>query len=93
MVAAAVEVGAAPLAQVNTFLLWKRAGVAGCWHIHTHNAMGECKSCQCQAWALAGPLGRGLVPPQRSSRAHGHSTAQGWRRSRAERAWTGLVQS
>lgn len=35
VVAAAVEVGTAPLAQVDTFLLWKTAGAAGCQHICT----------------------------------------------------------
>lgn len=78
--AAAVEIGTAPLAQVNALLLWKRAGAGSRWQ-PTAPCHVEPKTCR--------SLGRGLVSPQSSSGAHGHGTAQRWRHSRAERAWAG----
>lgn len=87
--AAAVEVGTVPLAQVDTLVLWKRAGAAGCWHIHATKAAGaRCGSRQV-------PWG-GFGAPWRSGEVQGHGTAhtaQGRRHSQAERAWAGLVQS
>lgn len=80
MVAAAVEIGAAPLAQVNALLLWKRAGAGSCWQ-PTAPCHAEPKSCR--------SLGRGLVSPQSSGGAHGYGTAQRWRHSWAERARAG----
>lgn len=50
VVAAAVEVCTAPLAQVNTLLLWKRAGAAGCRHIHTMMPRGSPKTAGPRCW-------------------------------------------
>lgn len=83
MVAAAVEIGAAPLAQVNALLLWKRAGAA---------AAGRHSSVPRRAQKLQVPW-KGFGVPQSSGGAHGHGTAQRRRHSCAERAWAGAELS
>lgn len=62
VVAAAVEVSTAPLAQVDTLLLWKRAGAQAASTSAPPCHM-EPKSCWCQDWAPAGPLGEGFGVP------------------------------
>lgn len=61
MVAAPVEVGTVPLAQVNALLLfWKRAGAAGCWHTYattpcgSPRAAGPLREVQCLPREVAG---------------------------------------
>lgn len=92
VVAAAVEVGTVPLAQVDTFVLWKRAGAAGCWHVHVAKAAGPRRGPQQVPWGGFGaPWRSGEV--QGHGTAHRHGTSQGRRHSQAEHAWAGLVQS
>lgn len=95
--AAAVEVGTVPLAQVDTLVLWKRAGAAGCWQVYATKAAGPRVG---PGTSQARPLGRVWCPMEKwqgsglwhSSWAR-HGPAQGGRHSQAEHAWAGLVQS
>lgn len=86
VVAAAVEVGTAPLAQVDTLVLWKRAGAQAA-SMSTPGGSLKAASAGCGPWQVSNG---GVWCP---GSAHGRGTTQGWRRSWAEHAWTGLVQS
>lgn len=76
--AAAVEVGTVPLAQVDTLVLWKRAGAAGCWQVYATKAAGPRVgpgTSQAVPWGGFGaPWKSGKV--QGYGTAHGHGTAQ-----------------